>query len=144
MMELFEVIDASYKIRLWPFPQRVLLNFFSRHLPVNSLSPFAPVTCEGGGKPKIVSNGDKGGRGVKNLIFVVTSFWTALILYLFIFQISGYIFIICTSVGTIWMIVSHLMTKRALRQHEIRQQQIGMVMVIRENSNIKDLELLAL
>ena len=35
----------------------------------NSLSPFAPVTGEGGGKPKIVTNGDKGGRGVKKSHF---------------------------------------------------------------------------
>ena len=35
----------------------------------NSLSPFTPVTWEGGGKPKIVTNGDKGGRGVKKSHF---------------------------------------------------------------------------
>ena len=50
-----------------------LINFFSSHL-LNTLSPFAPVTWEGGGKPKIVTNGDMEGRGVKNLIFAVTSF----------------------------------------------------------------------
>ncbi len=35
------------------------------------------MTGEGGGKPKIVTNGDKGGRGSKNLIFAVTSFLNA-------------------------------------------------------------------
>ena len=55
-------------------PTKSLINFFSSHLLVNSLSPFAPVTWEGGGKPKIVTNGDKGGRGSKILIFAVTSF----------------------------------------------------------------------
>ena len=46
-----------------------LIIFFSSHLLVNSLSPFAPVTWEGRGKPKIVKNGDKGGRGVKKSHF---------------------------------------------------------------------------
>ena len=53
LIELFEVIDS-----LWPFPQRVSI-FFSSHLLVNSLSPFAPVTWEGGGS---------------KIIFAVTSF----------------------------------------------------------------------
>ena len=35
----------------------------------NSLPPFALVTWGGGGKPKIVTNGDKGGRGVKKSHF---------------------------------------------------------------------------
>ena len=47
-----------------------LINFFSSHLLVNSLSPFAPVTWEGGGKPKLVANGDKGGRGVQKIAFL--------------------------------------------------------------------------
>ncbi len=43
--------------------------FFLQPFTGNSLSPFAPVTWEGGGKPKIVTNGDKGGRGVKKSHF---------------------------------------------------------------------------
>ena len=50
-------------------PTKSVNNFFSSHLLVNSLSPFAPVTGEGGGKPKIVTNGDKGRRGVKKSHF---------------------------------------------------------------------------
>ena len=46
-------------------PTMGLINFFSSQLYTgNSLSPFAPVTWEEEGKPKIVTNGDKGGRGV--------------------------------------------------------------------------------
>ena len=50
-------------------PTKSLINFFSSHLLVNSLSPFWPVTWEGEGKPKIVTKGDKGGRGVKKSHF---------------------------------------------------------------------------
>ena len=50
-------------------PTKSLINFFSSHLLVNSLSPFAPVTGEGGCKQKMVTNGDKGGRGVKKSHF---------------------------------------------------------------------------
>ena len=50
-------------------PTNSLIYFFSSHLLVNSLSPFIPVTWEGGGKPKIVTNGDKGERAVKKFYF---------------------------------------------------------------------------
>ena len=52
-------------------PTKSFINFFSSHW-YNSLSPISLVTWEGEGKPKIVTKGDKGGRGVK--IFAVTSF----------------------------------------------------------------------
>ena len=50
-------------------PTKSFINFFSNHLLVNSLSPFALVTWEGVGKSKIVTNDDMGGRGVKKSHF---------------------------------------------------------------------------
>ena len=46
-----------------------LIDFFLEPFTSKSLSPFSPVTWEGRGRPKIVTNVDKGGRGVKKSHF---------------------------------------------------------------------------
>ena len=45
------------------FAVKAIINFRIPFIE-NSLSLFAPVTREGGGSTRLVTNGDKGGRGV--------------------------------------------------------------------------------